>query len=102
MAAHDNEESARIGDFEKVKEFIEKEILKLCQAVSIKALHKIYGPGFCHENEKFYRKKLKARIVSEFGVLLTFLKIDGVTPEVVVSTKALDSTTIIRDKNRIY
>ena len=101
-AVSDNkDERSGFGDFDKVKEFIGEGIINRSQAVSMTALHKIYGTGFGQENERVYRNKLKARIITEFGNSLKFLKIDGVTPEVVVSAEALDATTICRDKDAI-
>ena len=99
--ADNKHERVGFGDFDKVKEFIGEGIINRSQAVSMTALHKIYGTGFGHKNKKVYRNKLKARIVDEFGDSLKFLKIDGVTPEVVVSSDGLDATTICRDKDAI-
>ncbi len=69
--------------------------------MSIMDLHKIYGSGFGYDNEEVYQNKLKARIVNEFGEKIRFLKMDAVTPEVVVSWSGLDATTIYRDKDAV-
>ena len=74
------------GDFDAVKAFISESILTLNKAISITVLHQIYGTGFGDENEKVYRNKLKKRIIDEYGELLMFLKVDGNTPEVVISS----------------
>ena len=73
------------GDFDAVKTFISESILTLNKAISITVFHQIYGTGFGDENEKVYRNKLKKRIIDEYGELLMFLKVDGNTPEVVIS-----------------
>ena len=74
------------GDFDAVKAFISESILTMNKAISITVLHQIYGTGFGDENEKVYRNKLKKRIIDEYGELLMFLKVDGNTPEVVISS----------------
>ena len=38
------------------------------------------------------------KLVKEFGDSLTFLKIDGNKPEVVVSMAGLDSTAVVKEK----
>ena len=90
------------GDFDQVKEFISDAILKCNKAVSVTALHKLYGTGYGKENEKVYTNKLKARIVKEIGESLKFLKIDCKTPEVVVSSPTgLESTPIVKNKGSV-
>eukprot|EP00794_Sanderia_malayensis_P001898 gene1898-2155_t len=101
VVTDNKDEGAGVSDFEAVIKFTREGIINRSQAVSIRALHKIYSIGFGHENEKVYQNKLKARIVNEFGEKIKFLKIDGVTPEVVVSTAGLDATTICRDKDAV-
>ena len=91
----------KCGDFESVKSFISGSILTLNQAVSVTVLHQIYGTGFGHENEKVYSNKLKKRIIDEYGKSVMFLKVDGKTPEVVVSSEGLHSTSIVKDKTGI-
>ena len=86
------------GDFDPVKAFISESILTLNKAISTTVLHQIYGTGFGDENEKVYRNKLKKRIIDKYGELLMFLKVDGNTPEVVISSEGLHSTTIVKDK----
>ena len=41
------------------------------------------------------------KLVKEFGDSLTFLKIDGNKPEVVVSTAGLDSTAVVKEKTAV-
>ena len=89
------------GDFEKVKEFISDTILECNKVVSMTALHRLYGTGYGKENEKVYRNKLKARIVKEFEESLKVLKIDCKTPEVVVSSIGLESTSIVKSKESV-
>ena len=89
-----DETEFKCGDFESVKSCISGSILTLNQAVSITVLHQIYGTGFGNENEKVYRDKLKKRIIDEYGESVMFVKVDGKTPEVVVSSEGLHPTTI--------
>eukprot|EP00794_Sanderia_malayensis_P002216 gene2216-2522_t len=49
------DERAGVGDFETVIKFTREGIINRSPAVSITALHNIYGTGFGHENEKVYR-----------------------------------------------
>ena len=46
-------------DFDQVKDFIQDTIIESEKAVSITAVHKIYGTGYGHEHEKVYRNRLK-------------------------------------------
>ena len=96
-----DETEFKCGGFESVKSFISGSILTLNQAVSITVLRQIYGTGFGNENEKVCRNKLKKRIIDEYGKSVMFLKVDGKTPEVVVSSEGLHSTTIVKDKTGI-
>ena len=75
----------KCGDFESVKLFVSGSILTLNQAVSITVLHQIYGTRFGNENEKVCCNKLKKRITDEYGESVMSLKVDGKTPEVIVS-----------------
>ena len=93
-----DETEFKCADFESVKSFISGSILALNQAVSITVLHQIYGTGFGNENEKVYRNKLKKRITDEYCESVMFLKVDGKTLEVAVSSEGLYSTTIVKDE----
>ena len=90
--SEEDETKSKCDDFETVKSF-----LILNKAVSIAVLHQIYGTGFGNENEKVYRNKLKKRIIDEYGESVKFLKVDGKTSEVAVSSEGLHSTTIVKD-----
>ena len=57
---------------------------------------KLYDDG--HAGDTRYRNKLKQRIISEFPDLLYFLKIDGKSPEVIVSKEDINSTAIANEK----
>ena len=81
-----DETEFKCGDFESVKSFISGSILTLNQTVSRTVLHQIYGTGFGNENETVYRNKLKKRIIDEYCESVMFLKVDGKTLEVVVSS----------------
>ena len=89
------------GNYEAVKVFVNDAIIDRCNAVSMRKLFELYGTGFGQENEKKYRNKLKMKLVKEFGDSLTFLKIDGNKPEVVVSTAGLDSTAAVKEKTAV-
>ena len=65
--------------------------------MSITALHTLYKT----EHERSYRTKLKKRILDELGDALSFLSANKSTPEVVVSTSGLDSTTIVNDNSGV-
>ena len=90
----------QLGDIESVKMFINA-VLEQNQAVSITVLHRLYGTGYGQENEKIYRNKLKKRIFDEYGDSLKFLKVDEKTPEVVVNSDGLNSTTIVKDRSMV-
>ena len=98
-----DEDKAEItfGNYEAVKVFVNDAIIDRCNAVSMRKLLELYGTGFGQENEKKYRNKLKMKLVKEFGDSLTFLKIDGNKPEVVVSTAGLDSTAVVKEKTAV-
>ena len=91
----------QLGDIESVRTFISEAVFEQNQAVSITVLHRLYGTGYGQENEKIYRNKLKKRVFDEHGDSLKFLKVDGKTPEVVVNSDGLNSTTIVRDKSMV-
>ena len=86
-----------------MKSFISGSFLTLTldQAVSTTVLHQIYETGFENENEKVYRHKLKKQIIDEYSESVMFLKMDWKTQEVVVSSKGLHSTTIVKDKTGV-
>ena len=44
---------------------------------------------------------MKKRIIDEYGESAMFLKVDGKTQEVVVSSEGLHSATIVKDKTGI-
>ena len=98
-----DEDKAEItfGNYEAVKVFVSDAIIDRCNAVSMRKLLELYGTGFRQENERKYRNKLKMKLVKEFGDSLTFLKIDGNKPEVVVSTAGLDSTAVVKEKTAV-
>ena len=64
-------------------------------------LHKIYGTGYAEENARSYRAKLKAKIIAEYGDKLLFLTIDGKSPQVIISSQGLNTSTVLRDKSKI-
>ena len=98
----DNADDAEAtNDFAILKDFIEEAIIEGNKAVSMKAIHSLYKTGYGHAHEKVYRNRLKTKIINEFGNQLKFLRIDGQTPEIIVSTEGLDSTTVIKDKGAI-
>ena len=98
-----DEDKAEItfGNYEAVKVFVNDAIIDRCNAVSMRKLLELYGTGFGQENEKKYRNKLKMKLVKEFGDSLTFLKIDGNKPKVVVTTAGLDSTAVVKEKTAV-
>ena len=56
------------GDFDKVKEFISDAILECNKAVSMTALHKLYGTDYSKENEKVYRNKFNPKQAGLFRI----------------------------------
>ena len=98
---NNDEQREMKGDFDQVKDFMQDAIIELRKAVSITAVHRIYGTGYGNEHEKVYRNRLKSTIVDEFGDKILFLNVDGQTPEVIISRAALNSTTVIKDKNAV-
>ena len=75
--------SENIGRFEAVKREIQESAIEKDRTISLKVIHELYDDG--HAGDTRYRNKLKQRIISEFSDLLYFLKIDGKSPEVIVS-----------------
>ncbi len=55
-----------VGDFNAVKEVIQRAILLKNQAISLIALHRLYKVGYGYQFERSYRAKLKKRIMDEF------------------------------------
>ena len=98
-----DEDKAEItfGNYEALKVFVNNAIIDRCNAVSMRKLLEIYGTDFGQENERKYQNKLKMKLVKEFGDSLTFLKIDGNKPEVVVSVAGLDSTAVVKEKTAV-
>ena len=64
-------------------------------------IHALYGIGYENENARSYRVKLKQKIINQYRSSLLFLKIEAKTPQVIISAKCLDSTTIVKDKKAI-
>lgn len=89
------------SNYHAVQSYINENILVKNQAISMLTLHKLYGVGTCSENARSYRAELKKQIMSEHGEQLLFLTIDGKSPQVVVSAKALDDVTVIKDRDQI-
>ena len=65
-----NKSTYDAGDFDKVTEYINYEVLSAGKAVSIKSLHKLYG---LNVDDTRYRSKLKQRLLKHFGDQIVFL-----------------------------
>ena len=88
--------SENIGRSEAVKQEVQESVIEKDRAISMKVIHKLYDDG--HAGDTRYRNKLKQRIISEFPDLLYFFKIDGKSPEVIVSKEGINSTAIANEK----
>ena len=93
-----NERSRSLGDFDQVKKCIEEKILSQNQAISMRILHDLYG---VHSEDTRYRSKLKARIQEAYPDKISFLTVDANTAEVVINTDAINSHTIINDREHL-
>ena len=84
------------GDYQKVKDIIEKLVLNQNQnqAVSMANIHNAYA---LHPNDTRYRSKLKERIENDYTKQLLFVKVKNNSPDVVISSKALDSHLILNE-----
>ena len=82
------------GDYQKVKDIIEKLVLNQNQAVSMANIHNAYA---LHPNDTRYRSKLKERIENDYKKQLLFVKVKNNSPDVVISSKALDSHLILNE-----
>ena len=72
----------RKGNFDKVTDYIQRNVLSPNQAISMIVLHDLYG---LHTQDTRYRSKLKNRILTKFPDQLLFLTIDAKTPQVAIS-----------------
>ena len=93
----DNSESREYqeeGNYNSVTDYVTKRILNEEKAVSIAALHTIYG---LKPNGTRYRSKLKSRLKKDFPTL-DFLNIGRNSPEVVIDGSAEFDEIIFKDK----
>ena len=74
-------------NFDAVKTFIQENVIDLNQAVSMEKAHSIYRDG--HAGDKRYRGKLKKRLQDYICDSITFVTIDGKTPQVIINSKGL-------------
>ena len=63
--------------------------------------HNLYKNGVDNVNARAYKSKLQDQIKSEFGNQLNFLTINRTAPQVVVSSEALNSSIILKNKEEI-
>lgn len=94
----DEDEENYFGDFDAVIQCINERVLCGNQAISMAALHEVYG---LRVGDKRYRGKLKKRILSTFGDQLHFLSIDTQTPEIIINTRAINSHTLLNDREHV-
>ena len=59
--------------------------------------HSIYTDG--HAGDKRYHGKLKKRLQDYFCDSITFVTIDGKTPQVIINSKGLSESTTIKNKD---
>ena len=93
----------QLGDIESVKTFINEAVLEQNQVVSITVLRRLFSTRYGHENEKkIYGNNIKKDFSTNINCdSLKFLKVDGKTPQIVVNSDGLNSTTIVKDKNMV-
>ena len=88
---NNEDEMSRTTDFEAVKDFIERHVIKGRQSVSIKVLTELYG--FDTEDSRL-RSKVKQKIEKEFGDKIMFLSVSYHEAQIVISRASLDDTNI--------
>ena len=84
-------------NFEAVKTFIQENVIELNQAVSMERAHLIYQDN--HAGDRRYRGKLKRKLQEYFSDSITFVTIDGKTPQVIINSKRLNESTMIKNKD---
>ena len=84
-------------DFDAVKTFIQEQVIDLNQAVSMEKLHLMYKDG--HAGDKRYHGKLKQKLQDYFQESITFITINGKTPQVIINSKGLSESTMIKNKD---
>ena len=91
------------GDYNAVKQLIEEVIIGCNKAVPMIVIYeKFHPPGkYNRDHATKYRSRLKERILSEYGHSLWFLKVDGKSPDIVVSSEGVKSHTILNDKKTV-
>ena len=91
------------GDYNAVKQLIEEVIIGCNKAVPMIVIYdKFHPPGkYNPDHAKKYRSRLKERILSEHGHSLWLLKVDGKSPDIVVSSEGVKSHTILNDKKTV-
>ena len=83
------------GDYNKVKDIIEKNILVHNQAVSMASIHNAYS---LNPNDTRYRNKLKDRIQNDYKDQLLFIKVIINTSVIVINSQALDMHMTLKMK----
>ena len=92
----ENERS--LGDFDRVTECVEEKILSPNQAISMHILHDLFG---AHTKDTRYRSKLKAKIQATYPGKLHFLTVDANTPEIVIRADAINSHTLVNEREHL-
>ena len=86
------------GNYDAVKNLIKENVIKGNQAISITALHEVYGLETEGEYKSKYRADLKTRIISDFRDDIIFLSLRPNKPEIVISSSSHNSYASVPDK----
>ena len=86
------------GNFDAVVACIEDRVIAQNEAISIAAIHEIFG---VHPKDTRYRSKLKSKLQSKFRDQLLFLHVDGKTPEVVINSECIKAHTMVKNRDLI-
>ena len=89
-------EEQQTGDFESVSEYIIHHVLEEKSAVSMSALHTIYG---LNHSASGYRSKLKYRIMKRFKDQINFLPVGPETTKILVDASTPVFELALKDKS---
>ena len=88
--------SRRTFDIKAVEEFIEIHAIRDDETVSMSQLQDVYGNKT--QKDIYVRRNMKKKVVEIFGDKLIFITVRSNTPDVVISSEAIESILNMSDK----
>ena len=88
--------SKRTFDIRAVEEFVRINVIRDQKTISMSELQEIYGDKT--QKDKYVRHSMKKKLLKTFGNKLIFITVRPNTPDVVISSEAVEATLKMADK----